>query len=90
MQQRLQGSVMMGFVVYVLLVFPVHTAVTPGVTHAGTDSTDLAGLASYDSPLSGVSSVGNFPWIMDGRPFMTLLISSLGTWDGDNRIGWWG
>ena len=63
MQQRLQGGVMMDLLFMFLLVFPVDTGVTPGVTHAGTDSTDLAGLACYDSPLSGVSSVGDFSWM---------------------------
>lgn len=35
---------MMGLLLMFLLVFPVDTGVTPGVTHAGTDSTDLSGL----------------------------------------------
>lgn len=56
-------------------IFSPESCVTPGVMNAGTDSTDLSGLAGYDSPLGGVSSVGDFTRVERGqRPH-----SSLGT-----------
>jgi hypothetical protein len=80
----------MGLVLMFQCIFSPDSCVTPGVMNAGTDSTDLSGLAGYDSPLSGVSSVGDFSR-MDSHGSVTSVATLVtGDLTGGNRIGWRG